>query len=94
MVDGSLRYGAGILAKENRKRRTDGLSCIGCLGDILMIFECRARYLYLYAPFFVMLGVAGWVGLYRRVEMVARGGGRPCRRGSQLVARHANGSRN
>ena len=38
-----------------------------------MIFECRARYLYLYAPFFVMLGVPGWVGLYRRVEMVARG---------------------
>ena len=34
MVDGSLRYGAGILAKENRKRRTDGLSCIACLGDI------------------------------------------------------------
>ena len=84
----------GFLRKKTERGELTAYLALAALAIFLMIFECRARYLYLYAPFFVMLGVAGWVGLYRRVEMVARGGGRPCRRGSQLVARHANGSRN
>lgn len=33
-----------------------------CLGLFLMIFETRARYLFLYAPYFVFLGVVGWAG--------------------------------
>ena len=30
------------------------------LALFLMIFEARARYLFLFAPYFVLLGVVGW----------------------------------
>lgn len=68
----------GFLRKKTERGELTAYLALAALAIFLMIFECRARYLYLYAPFFVMLGVAGWVGLYRRVEMMARGGGRLC----------------
>lgn len=33
------------------------------LGAFLTLFECRARYLFLYAPYFVLLGVLGYRGV-------------------------------
>ena len=30
------------------------------LVAFLLVFECRARYLYLFSPYFVLLGVRGW----------------------------------
>jgi hypothetical protein len=36
------------------------------LGLFLTVFEVRARYLFLFAPFFVMLGTAGWCSAAKR----------------------------
>lgn len=44
------------------------------LAVFLMIFECRARYLFLYLPYFVMLGVAGWAAIFRKLINVAKKG--------------------
>lgn len=36
------------------------------LSGFLLLFECRARYLFLYAPYFVLLGVIGWKEFRKR----------------------------
>lgn len=82
----------GFLRKKTERGELTAYLALVSLAIFLMIFECRARYLFLYAPFFVMLGIAGWVGLYRRVEAVVYGGGRLHRRGYRLVAKHAEKS--
>ena len=33
------------------------------LTGFLLLFECRARYLLLYAPYFVVMGMLGWQAL-------------------------------
>lgn len=38
------------------------------LAVFLMVFEARARYLFLFAPYFVLLGVAGWFRAERALE--------------------------
>ena len=48
-----------------------GLALLG-LSLFLTIFECRGRYLLLYAPYYVIGGVLGWRNLYQRL---ARGRG-------------------
>lgn len=78
----------GFLRKKAEKGELAAYLALVALAIFLMIFECRARYLYLYAPFFIMLGIAGWIGLYRRVETAVCGGGL-YRRSSRLVAKHA-----
>lgn len=78
----------GFLRKKTEKGELAAYLTLVALAIFLMIFECRARYLYLYAPFFIMLGIAGWIGLYRRVETAVCGGGL-YRRSSRLVAKHA-----
>lgn len=37
------------------------------LSGFLLLFECSARYLFLYSPYFVLLGVLGWQRLYQRI---------------------------
>lgn len=78
----------GFLRKKAERGELTAYLALVALAIFLMVFECRARYLYLYAPFFIMLGIAGWIGLYRRVETAACGGGL-YRRSSRLVAKHA-----
>lgn len=41
---------------------------IAALALFLMIFETRARYLFLFAPYFCVLGVAGWSDLIDRTS--------------------------
>lgn len=79
----------GFLRKKTERGELVAYLALVALAIFLMVFECRARYLYLYAPFFIMLGIAGWIGLYRRVETAVCGGGGLYRRSSQLVAKHA-----
>lgn len=38
------------------------------LAIFLTLFEARARYLFLYAPYFILLGILGWQAAFRRVE--------------------------
>ena len=78
----------GFLRKKAERGELAAYLALAALAIFLMVFECRARYLYLYAPFFIMLGIAGWIGLYRRAETAARSGGGPYRRNSRLVAKH------
>ena len=35
------------------------------LMAFVMLFEARARYLYLYAPVFLILSLCGWESLFR-----------------------------
>lgn len=37
------------------------------LSVFLTLFECRARYLFLYAPYYVLLGVLGWAKIKSRL---------------------------
>lgn len=37
------------------------------LSGFLLIFECRARYLYLFSPYFVILGIIGWRSMIEKV---------------------------
>ena len=53
----------GMACVANRKTLDDGI-CVLMLSVIgitlfTLIFECRARYLYLYSPFYVLLGISG-----------------------------------
>lgn len=47
-----------------QKKATGGVATIAVtlllLSGFLLLFECRARYLFLYAPYFVLMGIAGW----------------------------------
>lgn len=61
-----LGVGLGFTRKEARGGELVIYLSLAALAVFLMIFECRARYLYLYSPYFVMLGIAGWVGLFRQ----------------------------
>lgn len=79
----------GFLRKKAERGELVAYLALVALAIFLMIFECRARYLYLYAPFFIMLGIAGWIGLYRRVETAVCSGGGLYRRCSRLIAKHA-----
>jgi len=60
--------GKSIFCLLNRNAQSDGYSMmmLSVIGITLfqLIFECRARYLYLYGPFYVMLGMSGiWQAL-------------------------------
>ena len=79
----------GFLRKKAERGELAAYLALAALAIFLMVFECRARYLYLYAPFFIMLGIAGWIGLYRRAETAVCSGGGLYRRSSRLVAKHA-----
>lgn len=39
------------------------------LSAFLMLFEARARYLFLYLPFFIVLGTMGWNRLCRHIDL-------------------------
>lgn len=45
-----------------RPTRTEAVAalCVGMLAVFLAVFECRARYLFLYAPAFCLLASVGW----------------------------------
>lgn len=51
LIGFSREIGAGVVAP---------MLAISALTLFLMIFETRARYLFLFAPYFVVLGVIGW----------------------------------
>lgn len=59
-----LGMGLGFTRSEAKEGELIAYLSLVALAAFLVIFECRARYLYLYSPYFVMLGVAGWVGLF------------------------------
>ncbi len=52
-----------VFKKPSRTLTVLILSLIG-LTMFQLLFETRARYLYIYSPFFVMLSIFGWLGLY------------------------------
>ena len=43
------------------------------LSGFLMLFECRARYIFLYMPIIVTMGLYGWRGLYLRIQSLIGG---------------------
>ena len=55
----------GFMRKNVSKGELVAYLSLIALAAFLTIFECRARYLYLYLPYFIMLGSAGWVKVYR-----------------------------
>ncbi len=61
-----LGVGIGFTRREVKKGELAAYLSLAALAVFLMVFECRARYLYLYSPCIVMLGIAGWVGLFRQ----------------------------
>lgn len=57
----------GSLSGEVNKGEVAAYSALIMLAVFLVIFECRARYLLLYMPFFVAFGFVGWVKTGRAV---------------------------
>ncbi len=55
-----LGISLGFIKKDASKGELVAYLSILALAMFLTIFECRARYLYLYLPFFIMLGCANW----------------------------------
>lgn len=55
-----LGVSLGFIKKDASKGEVVAYLSILALAIFLTIFECRARYLYLYLPFFIMLGCANW----------------------------------
>lgn len=61
---------AGMGIKERRKSMAC-LTIVVCgLMAFVMLFEARARYLYLYSPVFLILSLCGWESLFRWVRRV------------------------
>ncbi|MCH4119612.1 MAG: hypothetical protein LKG38_02585 [Atopobiaceae bacterium] len=58
---------AGLADRRPRRQLVAALMAVGMLALFLMVFECRARYLYLYLPYFIVLGVCGWKSFADRV---------------------------
>ncbi|MCM1559348.1 MAG: hypothetical protein NC123_07365 [Butyrivibrio sp.] len=56
----------GMAAKEKRKHLLCMMIVICGLIAFVMLFEARARYLFLYAPIFLILSLCGWESLFRR----------------------------
>lgn len=60
-----------VLAGMDRKRFRGEKACmmivLSGLMVFVMLFEARARYLYLYAPVFLVLSLAGYEGMWRRL---------------------------
>lgn len=60
----------GFVSRDVNKGEVAAYSALIMLAVFLVIFECRARYLLLYMPFFVAFGFVGWVKagrvVYRR----------------------------
>lgn len=65
----------GFVGKRVKKGELVAYFALTALAVFLMIFECRARYLFLYMPYFVMLGISGWARLYRMLAFRAMGNG-------------------
>lgn len=60
-----------VLKKPSRTLTVLILALIG-LTMFQLLFETRARYLYIYSPFFVMLSIFGWLGLYYLVRHISK----------------------
>lgn len=58
-------------AREDRALRMLALSVLG-LTLFETLFEARARYLYIYAPYFILLAAAGWKSLLARLRTLRR----------------------
>lgn len=58
----SILSGVSLLIFKKKYGKIETIMLVSLLALVLFltIFECRARYLYLYLPFFVTLGVVGW----------------------------------
>lgn len=69
LIMGSILYGIGALRiqKDSDIVLVAVLSIIG-ITLFELIFEARARYLYIYAPFFVMLGTMGYWSVIQRFK--------------------------
>ena len=64
---------AGLCDREPRRELVATLVAVVLLAIFLMVFECRARYLYLYLPCFVTLGACGWHALAGRAARALGG---------------------
>ena len=64
-------FGA-VLGSIPRKKADQRVAAIAiallALSVFLMVFECRARYLFLYAPSFVILASVGWHFLTQKMS--------------------------
>lgn len=58
---------AGLCNRRPRRELVAALIAVTLLALFLMVFECRARYLYLYLPYFIVLGTCGWQAFTERV---------------------------
>ncbi len=57
----------GFVSRDVNRGEVAAYSALIMLAVFLVIFECRARYLLLYMPFFVAFGFVGWVKTGRTV---------------------------
>lgn len=82
---------AGLSNRRPRRELVAALIAVTLLALFLMVFECRARYLYLYLPYFIVLGTCGWQAFTERVAQRMRAGSAFARQESldQEVSRKA-----
>lgn len=64
---------AGALRRRPTNAECAAYASIFAVSIFLVVFECRARYLFLYAPYFTLLAVLGWQELGRRLVSAAKG---------------------
>ncbi len=64
----------GLLGAERATSRTCVVIALTLifLSGFLLIFECRARYLFLFSPFYVLLAIDGLIGTCSMGELLAR----------------------
>lgn len=63
---------AGADRTFHRKEKACMMVVLCGLMVFLMLFEARARYLFLYSPVFLILSLCGWESFFRRAERMAR----------------------
>lgn len=58
-----------VLGRRPLKAETVIAFTLLMLSAFLMLFEARARYLFLYLPFFIILGTMGWNRLRMHIDL-------------------------
>ena len=67
----------GILNRKPSNAECVAYASIFAVSMFLVVFECRARYLFLYAPYFTMLATMGWSALGGRLGACLTGARKP-----------------
>ncbi len=58
----------GLLRSRSTNGEAVAVASLLAVSAFLGVFECRARYLFLYAPYFMLVAALGWQGALRFVE--------------------------